>query len=183
MTPSLPSKDEQAVLSSPGEQSVLPLVFLGLGSNLGDRAAHLRAALKELASVLQIERISSVYETAPQLLSDQPSFYNLVCAGRTKLSPHELLRFLKTLEQRLGRTPTYRYGPREIDLDILLYGDQSITTPDLTIPHPRMAERGFVLVPLAEIAPELLHPTLQRTMRALAAAVADQGIEKMPLDC
>lgn len=181
--PSLLPKAEQAIFSSPGESSALPLVFLGLGSNLGDRVAHLRAALEQLAAAFQVERVSSVYETAPQLVTDQPRYYNLVCAGSTELAPHDLLHFLKTLEQRLGRTPTYRYGPREIDLDLLLYGDEILTTPDLTIPHPRMAERGFVLVPLAEIVPELLHPTLKRTMRDLAAAVADQGVEKLALDC
>jgi GTP cyclohydrolase-4 len=180
---SLPPTSEQTGSSSPGEQSALPLVFLGLGSNLGDRAEHLRAALQELAAAFQVERVSSIYETVPQLVADQPRYYNLVCAGRTQLAPRDLLRFLKNLERRLGRTPTYRYGPREIDLDLLLYGDEIITTPDLVIPHPRMAERGFVLIPLAEIAPERVHPTLKRTMRDLAAAVADQGVEKLALDC
>ena len=153
-----------------------PLVFLGLGSNLGDRDAFLRAALAELAPTYQVELLSSVYETAPQVVLEQPFYHNLVCAGLTQLSPEDLLHFLKTLEQRLGRTPTYRYGPREIDLDLLLYGDQVISTPALTIPHPRMAERAFVLTPLAEIAPDLQHPVLHRSIRDLAAAVADQDI-------
>lgn len=161
------------------QQHPLPLVILGLGSNLGDRDALLRAALAGLAPAYQIERVSSIYETAPQLVVEQPFYHNLVCMGRTPLSPQELLRFLQTLEQHLGRTPTYRYGPREIDLDLLLYGDQIITTPELTIPHPRMAERAFVLVPLAEIVPQLHHPVLQRTMRDLAAAVADQGVHRL----
>lgn len=155
------------------------LVFLGLGSNLGDRDAHLRAALQGLAAAFQVERLSSVYETAPQLVLEQPSYHNLVCAGRTALSPEALLHFLKALEQRLGRTPTYRYGPREIDLDILLYGDQIIKTPELTVPHAGMAERAFVLIPLAEIAPDLRHPVLHRTIRDLAAAVADQGVQRL----
>lgn len=164
---------------SSDQQRPLPLVILGLGSNLGDRDAFLRAALKALAPAYQIERISSVYETAPQLVTEQPFYHNLVCTGCTQLSPHDFLHFLKALEQRLGRTPTYRYGPREIDLDLLLYGDQIITTPDLTIPHPRMAERAFVLAPLAEIVPQLRHPLLQRTMRELAAAVADQDVQRL----
>ena len=157
----------------------LPLVVLGLGSNLGDRDAFLRAALAGLAPVYQIERVSSIYETAPQLVAEQPFYHNLVSAGRTRLAPLDLLHFLKALEQRLGRTPTYRYGPREIDLDMLLYGDQIISTPELTVPHPRMAERAFVLAPLAEIAPDLRHPVLQRSMRELAAAVADQDIRRL----
>jgi len=164
---------------SSDQQRLLPLVILGLGSNLGDRDTFLRAALKALAPAYQVEHISSVYETAPQLVVVQPFYHNLVCTGRTQLSPHDLLHFLKALEQRLGRTPTYRYGPREIDLDLLLYGDQIITTPDLIVPHPRMAERAFVLAPLTEIAPHLRHPLLQRTMRELAAEVADQDVRRL----
>ena len=158
-----------------------PLVFLGLGSNLGDRLAHLRAALKALEPAYHIERLSSVYETAPQLVTDQPAFYNLVCAGRTSLTPADMLRFLKELEARLGRQWRYRYGPREIDLDILLYGDLIMETEDLTIPHPRLAERAFVLVPLAEIAPDLLHPVLKRPIRELAAQVSEQPVKRLSL--
>jgi 2-amino-4-hydroxy-6-hydroxymethyldihydropteridine diphosphokinase len=166
--------------AEPSDQSqTLPLVVLGLGSNLGDRAAFLRAALAGLAPVYQLERVSSIYETAPQLVAEQPFYYNLVSGGRTWLAPLDLLHFLKDLEQRLGRTPSYRYGPREIDLDVLLYGDQIIATPELTVPHPRMAERAFVLAPLAEIAPDLLHPLLQRSMRELAAEVADQDLRRL----
>ncbi len=166
-------------IASSNQSDALPLVALGLGSNLGERDTFLRAALEGLSPVYQIERVSSLYETAPQLVLEQPVYHNLVCTGRTRLAPLDLLRFLKRLEQRLGRAPSYRYGPREIDLDILLYGDQIVTTPELVIPHPRMAERAFVLAPLAEIAPDLRHPTLQRAMRDLAAAVADQDIRRL----
>ncbi len=165
----------------PGQEVARPLTFLGLGSNLGDRLAWLRAALEGLKPALQLERVSSVYETGPQLVTEQPAFYNLVCAGHPRLAPHELLRFLKDLEARLGRQPRSRYGPREIDVDILLYGEQVLATADLTIPHPRLAERAFVLVPLVEIAPELRHPVLRRSMRELAAAVSDQPVKRLPL--
>jgi 2-amino-4-hydroxy-6-hydroxymethyldihydropteridine diphosphokinase len=156
-----------------------PLVALGLGSNLGNRDAMLQAALAALAPAFHLERVSWVYETAPQLVAEQPVYHNLVCLGRTRLSPHNLLRFLKDLEEHLGRRPTFRYGPREIDLDILLYGEQIITTPELTIPHPRLAERAFVLVPLTEIAPDLLHPTLGRSMRSLAEDVRHQPVSRL----
>ncbi len=167
--------------AEPGEQqpTSLPLVVLGLGSNLGNRNAYLRAALQALAPDYQIEQVSRVYETAPQLVAEQPMYHNLVCAGRTSLAPEALLRFLKTLEQRLGRRPGYRYGPREIDLDILLYGDQIIATPDLIIPHPRLTERAFVLVPLAEILPDLRHPILQQPISTLAAGVCDQPVKPL----
>lgn len=158
-----------------------PLVILGMGSNLGDRLAHLRAALDALKPAYQIERLSSVYETAPQLVTDQPAFYNLVCAGRTNLTPQELLRFLKELEAQLGRQARYRYGPREIDLDILLYSGLVMETADLIIPHPRLAERAFVLIPLAEIAPDLAHPVLKRSIRELAAQVSDQPVKRLSL--
>ena len=158
-----------------------PLVILGMGSNQGDRLAHLRAALEGLDPSYQIEQISSVYETAPQLVTDQPAFYNLVCAGRTRFTPQELLRFLKELETRLGRQFRYRYGPREIDLDILLYGDLVVQTDDLTIPHPRLAERAFVLVPLTEILPNLIHPVLKRSIRELAMQVSDQPAKRLSL--
>ena len=154
-------------------------VYLGLGSNLGDRDALLRAALDALSSVVAIDRVSSVYDTAPMLLSEQPRFHNVACAGRTALAPHDLLRKAKAIEAGLGRTPGMRYGPRPIDIDILLYDRLILETPDLVVPHPGMAERAFVLFPLCEIAPELVHPVLGTPVCALAEARAASDVRRV----
>jgi 2-amino-4-hydroxy-6-hydroxymethyldihydropteridine diphosphokinase len=145
------------------------LTYLSLGSNRGSRACNLSLATIRLALTPGVDllRLSSVYETAPWGDEDQPPFLNLVLAVRTTLGPHELLRQAKAIEALLGRTPTRHWGPRAIDIDILLFGELQIATPDLTIPHPHLAERQFVLVPLAEIAPDhALAPGI--TVRALA---------------
>lgn len=152
------------------------LVYLGLGSNLGDRDSHLRQALAALAPDVSVVLLSSVYDTAPVLVTEQPRFHNIVCACETTLAPLALLRYLKRIEARLGRTPGPRYGPRLIDIDILLYGQIVLDTPELTIPHARLAERAFVLIPLAEIAPALRHPALGATIAELAAAVSQQDV-------
>ncbi|MGH2485629.1 MAG: 2-amino-4-hydroxy-6-hydroxymethyldihydropteridine diphosphokinase, partial [Ktedonobacterales bacterium] len=136
------------------------LVALGLGSNLGDRDANLRAALEALAPRVLVERVSSVYDTAPLLVTEQPRFHNIACLARTDLPPHELLHAAKGIEAGLGRLPGPRYGPRLIDLDILFYDQLVMSKDDLIIPHPRLAERRFALAPLAEIAPLLRHPVL-----------------------
>jgi len=133
-------------------------VYLGLGSNLGDRESHIKNALQELRSVVTLQAISSIYETEPWGFHDQPKFLNAVCMGETRLTPHALLAAIKAIEQRMGRRPTVRYGPRPIDIDILSFGDHVIQTDELQIPHPRLAERAFVLVPLMEIAPDWKHP-------------------------
>jgi 2-amino-4-hydroxy-6-hydroxymethyldihydropteridine diphosphokinase len=130
-------------------------VYIAFGGNVGDREANLRAALHLLREHVQVEAVSSLYETEPAYVLDQPRFLNGVLRGTTRLEPMELLRALKEIEAALGRRPGLRNGPRPVDLDILRYGDVSLATPELTIPHPRIAERPFVLVPLAEIAPEL----------------------------
>ncbi|MCB0165911.1 MAG: 2-amino-4-hydroxy-6-hydroxymethyldihydropteridine diphosphokinase [Anaerolineae bacterium] len=152
-------------------------VFLALGTNLGEREANLRAALAQLAPQVEVTAVSRLYETAPAYVFDQPNFLNIALEGQTDLSPEALLNYLKELEDQLGREKSRRYGPRLIDLDILFFDAITLDSPRLTIPHPRLAERVFVLRPLADIAPDLVHPVLQQSIRALAAALpADDGI-------
>jgi 2-amino-4-hydroxy-6-hydroxymethyldihydropteridine diphosphokinase len=130
--------------------------YVALGANLGDRETSLREALRRLADdpELEVRSISSVYETAPVGFTDQPSFLNMaVCLG-TDLEPIELLRRLLAIEQEMGRVRDVRWGPRNIDLDLLVYGEMSMETPELTLPHPRMGQRAFVLVPLWDIWPK-----------------------------
>jgi 2-amino-4-hydroxy-6-hydroxymethyldihydropteridine diphosphokinase len=152
-------------------------VYLGLGTNLGDRIANLRAAIDALGRMGSVDAMSRIYETAPLYVTDQPAFLNMAVRLHTPLEPAALLRALKDQEARIGRVASVRYGPRLIDLDILLYDDRILETPDLTIPHPRLAERHFALIPLADIAGSILHPTLDQTIGSLLDALpADDGV-------
>jgi len=154
-------------------------VYLSLGSNMGNRQENLNRALNFLSQRLRMEQVSSVYDTEPVGNPEQPRFLNLVCQVTTGLEPMALLTLVKAIESKLGRSPHTSNLPRPIDIDILFYGDQVIDTPKLVIPHPRLTERAFVLIPLAEIAPNLVHPVNGKTVKELMKSVTEmQGVFK-----
>ncbi len=156
--------------------------FLGLGSNMGERESYLDAARQELTcSEVRIIRVSSLYETEPVGYTDQGWFLNQVVKVETTLDPEELLSFIHEIENKLGRKRLIRWGPRVIDVDILLYENLVLDTPDLIIPHPRMYERSFVLIPLQEIAPDLVHPDGRTTREHLEALSGKGETEKIRL--
>lgn len=142
-------------------------VYIGLGSNLGDRLVNMREAVQRLGDIMTITDISPLYETDPVGYIDQPAFLNAVVAGETDLEPLDLLREMQAVENALERERPFPNAPRTIDLDLLFYDDLVLDTPDLTLPHPRLHERAFVLAPLADIASELRHPRLGTTIQQL----------------
>jgi 2-amino-4-hydroxy-6-hydroxymethyldihydropteridine diphosphokinase len=154
-------------------------VYLGLGSNLGNRQENLDQALKLLAQRMRLGKVSSIYDTEPIGNVNQPRFLNMACEAFTRLSPEGLLALVKGIEQKLGRYS--RSGePRIIDIDVLLFGDQVVNTRDLVIPHPQIAERSFVLVPLSEIAPDVVHPVTKKTIREMNQAIKEvQGVLRL----
>ena len=151
-------------------------VYLSLGSNVGDRAKNLKDAIAALAdSGVAVRKVSSIYETEPVDLREQPWFLNCVVEANTELAPLDLLHALRNIEARMGSKKLVAKGPRLIDLDILLYADEMIDTPELRVPHPRMHLRRFVLVPLAEIAPRIHHPGTRLTPQQMMARAADKS--------
>jgi 2-amino-4-hydroxy-6-hydroxymethyldihydropteridine diphosphokinase len=155
------------------------IVFLSLGSNVGDREKNLRAAIAALPELgVKLKKVSSIYETEPVDLLEQPWFLNCVVEGETTVPPAALLKKLRELERQMGSKKVEPRGPRLIDLDILIYGRQTIDTEELQVPHPRMHLRRFVLAPLAEIAPELKHSSWSGTAAQLLATSEDKSAVK-----
>ncbi len=157
----------------------MPLVYLGIGSNLGIREDNCLMAISLLEeNGLRITKRSAMYETMPWGVKDQPKFINMAIEAETNISPLELLSLVKKIEGEMGRQPAMKWGPRVIDIDILLYSDKLLCEADLTIPHPLMHEREFVLRPLSEIAPDIVHPVLGKTIKELfdTIAIAPEGL-------
>jgi 2-amino-4-hydroxy-6-hydroxymethyldihydropteridine diphosphokinase len=155
------------------------IAYLSLGSNLGNREQNLKEAVRRASTLGRVVAVSSFYETEPVEVTDQPWFLNCVLALETTAEPAQLMRELLRIEHEMGRQRLVKKGPRSIDIDILLFGNAVVNTPDLTIPHPEMTRRRFVLEPLAEIAPELLHPVSQKTVTRLLAELAPgQRVQK-----
>ena len=155
---------------------MMHLVYIALGTNLGERLANLHDAINALAPDVRVLHESTIYETPPWGYTDQPAFLNMVVEAETSLSPRALLEYLKQREDELGRVKNFRYGPRHIDLDILFYDDLVLEDERLQIPHPRLHERAFVLVPLNDLAPDFVHPVLGVDVKSLLGGVDSDEI-------
>jgi 2-amino-4-hydroxy-6-hydroxymethyldihydropteridine diphosphokinase len=152
------------------------IVYLALGTNLGNRLLNLNTAISSLTPQMNLKNKSPVYETPPWGFADQPAFLNQVVMVETYEGPERLLKHLKRLETALGRVPNFQNGPRLIDIDILFYDDLVLDTAPLVIPHPRLHERAFVLVPLADLMPDLVHPVLHKSVHELLRAVSTEEV-------
>ncbi len=163
---------------TPHTQLIMKDVYISFGSNIGDRFTHINQALHLLLEADGVTRIqlSSLYETEPVGDKNQDWFLNGVLGIETHLLPHALLDLLKTIEKRIGREHRSRWGPREIDLDLLILGNQCVDMPNLTVPHPEMHRRRFVLVPFVEIAPDVVHPILAKTVHTLLSELTDAEV-------
>jgi len=155
-------------------------VYLSLGSNVGDRDRNLRKAIRALAGAGQVKAVSSFYETEPVDFVDQAWFLNCAVAMESVMSPERMMAELLRVERKMGRERIHRKGPRTLDIDILMFGERIVDSPDLKIPHPAMHRRRFVLAPLAEIAPEARHPVMKKTVRELLAELPErQAVRKV----
>ena len=160
---------------------MLETAYLSLGSNLGDRAANLSQAISQLGAIGRLLAVSSLYETQPQDVPDQPWFLNCAAAIETEKTPRELLQFALRVEAEMGRLRLSKKGPRKIDIDVLLFGGYVLNEPNLKIPHPAMHLRRFVLEPLVEIAPDARHPTFEKTASQLLSALTEpQTVRRLP---
>jgi len=154
------------------------IIYLSLGTNLGNRRANLSQAVSLLPPQMMVKTKSKVYETPPWGYTEQDDFLNQVVKATTYLEPEPLLKHIKRLEVAMGRKASFKYGPRLIDIDILFYDDLVLETPSLNIPHPQLHERGFVMIPLMDIAPDLIHPAKRRSIRELMAFCNTSGIRE-----
>jgi len=171
-----------SVLDNPQAYLMLKTVYLSLGSNLGDRRANLESAISRLSQLGEVVAVSSFYETEPVEVTSQPWFLNCAVKLETEKMPKQLLKGILDLEREMGRRRTQKKGPRNIDIDILLFGNSIVETKGLAIPHPALHERRFVLEPLAEIAPEMRHPVFKKTIREMRDALpVGQAVRKHKL--
>lgn len=154
-------------------------IYLGLGANLGDRRANLAEALRRLAPDVRVEAVSALYESPPQPPAPPPSFLNAACLVSTDLSPRELMHLTQGIQTAMGRTDKTHWAPRPIDIDILLYDDQRIAEPDLVVPHPRIVQRAFVLQPLLDLDPTLVHPVTGRPIVEHLRGLGDYDLVRM----
>lgn len=183
MTPNVPDRGAADAPAAAHDSPTRPAhtAYIGLGANLGERWPTLRQAVLRLRGLGVVEAISPVYDTAPVGFADQPSYLNATLRLATDLGPEALLAGLLQIEQDLGRVRTFPNAPRTIDLDLLFYDDAVIDHPDVVVPHPRVQERAFVLVPLSDIAPDLWHPQLECTVGALLRRLgAITGVQRTP---